>query len=255
MKTAFHIIVVLFIMLPQMVGATKKVVLTTTEKEPYIGTLLLNNGFIYEIVQQAFERVGYEVTIQFLPPARAFSQAKRGLVDGTFPQFPDASFQEQFIFSDPMPGGEVGLLKRRTEDIQFPVKPTENLTKALQGLQNYRFGIVTGDSNMARFNEFQFLNVDYALTDEMNLLKLAQNRTDLIAIDKYTMGSLLVNKLPHLMGKFDFMNPPIFKQYFYVFFSKQRPDAPQKALDFNQGLQALQKDGTLNNILTAHGYR
>jgi sorbitol/mannitol transport system substrate-binding protein len=76
---------------------------------------------------------------------------------------------------------------------------------------------------------------------------------DLAVIDKYTAADIMVNKLPHLIGQLEFVNPPLAEKSFHVAFSKQSPGYQQRLDDFNCGLQEVIADKTLERILYKHG--
>ncbi|MBU2713411.1 hypothetical protein KCG35_20340, partial [Zooshikella sp. WH53] len=52
-------------------NASTTVDLVTGERVPYIGNYLYNKGYVYQLVEEAFARSGYNVKISFHPWARA----------------------------------------------------------------------------------------------------------------------------------------------------------------------------------------
>ena len=245
------IIIVSTLILPEDSPAQKIVRLVTAEHEPYIGENLPNKGYIYELITEAFRRVGYEAEITFYPVARATYLVEKGRRDGFVPVYYDRSLEEKFLFSDPFPGGTLGLLKRKSiPGLDFD---PHNQTQSLRSLQDYTFGVVRGSVNTPEFDNAVFLEKDFATSDTQNLLKLLKGRVDFAVIDKYTAADLMVNTLPHMIGEFEFMNPPMALKPFYLAFSKNVPHSRQLATDFNKGLQEVIDDKTLENILYKHG--
>lgn len=231
--------------------AEKKVRLVTAESEPYIGTSLPNKGYVYELVVEAFRRVGYEVEILFYPLARATYLAERGWVDGLLPVYYEKTLQDTFLFSDPFPGGTLGLLKRKS--IPAVYLDLRDQTQALRGLSMYTFGVVRGAVNTPEFDNADFLQKDFATSDVQNLLKLSKGRVDFIVIDKYTAADIMVHKSPHMIGEFEFVNPPLALKPFHVGFSKKSEGYEQRKHDFDSGLQEVIADHTLDQILYKHG--
>lgn len=227
--------------------------LATSEREPYIGMNLPNNGYVYELVTEAFQRVGYEVDIAFYPWARAVRNVEKGQQDGLLPVYYDESLAEEMVFSDPFPGGTIGLLKKKTTNVNYIVEPGDTQTDRLRRLQDFVFGVVRGSVNTPEFDAADFLRKDVVTTDAQNLLKLLKGRVDFIVIDKYTAADIMVNTLPHLIGQLEFMNPPLSEKSFHIAFSKNSPGYQQRLNDFNRGLQAVRNDGTLEKILYKHG--
>jgi len=237
----------------QCVAAEQTIYLATSEREPYIGVNLPDNGYVYELVTTAFQRVGYRVNIAFYPWARAFRNAQKGVQDGLLPVYYDEALTGEFAFSDPFPGGKIGLLKRKSTPAAYDLSPETNQTEALRHLQNYVFGVVRGSVNTPEFDAADFLKKDVVTTDMQNVLKLFKGRVDMAVIDKYTAADLMVNKLPHTIGQLEFMEPPLAEKSFHIAFSKNSPGYQQRLDDFNRGLRELIADQTVDRILYKHG--
>ena len=124
--------------------AAQLIRLATAEREPYIGLNLPNHGYVSELVTEAFKRVGYDVEIAFYPWARAVMKVEKGQQDGLLPVYYDASLTSGLAFSDPFPGGKIGLLKKKTTTGIDAAAPGENQTDALRRWQNFVFGVVRG---------------------------------------------------------------------------------------------------------------
>ena len=250
-KFLLPLFIIAALIVPEKSRAQKLVHLVTAEYEPYIGRNLPNKGYIYEVVTEAFRRVGYKADIAFYPVARATYLVEKGQRDGLVPVYYNQSLEEKFLFSDPFPGGTLGLLKRKSIPAAY-FDPLDQ-TQALRNLQEYTFGVVRGAVNTPEFDNATFLKKDFATSDLQNLLKLLKGRVDFAVIDKYTAADIMVNKLPHMIGEFEFMNPPLALKPFYIAFSKNTPHSRQLANDFNQGLQDVIDDKTLETILYKHG--
>lgn len=246
-------IIMLFVLVSQPAFAAKKVLLATAERAPYIGKSLLNQGYLHELVTEAFKRVGYETEIIFYPLARAKYLAERGYVDGLLPSYFEPGLEKNYLFSDPFPGDNIGLLKRKSLAVSYSLDPRSNLKAALLGLQQYQFGVVRGASIAPAFDQGTFLKKQFVGKDLQNIDKLAVERIDFAVIDKYTASDLMVNLRPHLIGELEFMRPPLISNSFYVAFTKKSTGYQQRQKDFNLGLQALIADGTLQEILARHG--
>lgn len=233
--------------------AQKKITLATAERVPYIGRNLLNQGYVHELMTEAFKRVGYVVEIKFYPLSRAKRFARNGNVHGLIPSYYEKALEEYFIFSTPFPGDNIGFLKKKSLQVPYWDDPRSNLTKLLQGLQSYKFGVVRGASIAPVFDQAAFLNKQLVGKDLYNLDKLAGERIQLVVIDKYTAADLMVNQRPHLIGQLEFMRPPLVSNAFHVAFSKKSKGYQQRHKDFNQGLQALIQEGSLDKIRAKHG--
>ena len=233
--------------------AREKVYLASSERGPYIGRDLPNKGYVHELMTEAFQKAGYDVEIAFYPSARAILLADRGEKDGILPIYYESALEKDFVFSEPFPGGKIGLLKKKDFKVGYGVDPRDNQTEALRSLSRYSFGVVRGAVNTPEFDAADFLQKDPGTDDKMNLQKLFKDRIDFIVIDKYTAADLITHHLPHLIGQFEFMDPPLDEKPFHVAFSKTSAHCGQLVNAFNQGLHELQQDGTIENILSRHG--
>ncbi len=235
------------------IAAQNIVRLSTAERAPYIGVNLPNNGYVHELVTEAFRRVGYEVEIIFYPWARAVMNVEKGQRDGLLPVYYDAALADDMVFSDPFPGGKIGLIKKKTAEIPIALTPNLDQIHMLQQLRNYRFGVVRGSVNTPELDAADFIYKDVVATDMQNLLKVFKGRVDFAVIDKYTAADLMVNTLPHLIGQLEFVNPPLAEKSFHIAFSKRSPGYQQRVEDFNRGLRAVIADNTLGRTLYKHG--
>lgn len=233
--------------------AQESVKIGTLEWEPYIGPNMHNYGYVAEIVTEAFKRVDYKVDILFFPWARALKTAEYGELDGLFPEYYDVNRNKKFVFSDPFPGGPVGLYKRKDHTGVYPTNPQRDQTEALRGLQNYTFGVVRGYINTAEFDAASFLKKEEVASDKLNLKKLYNRRIDYIFIDKNVAEHLIKNYFPSYESELEFLPPPLEVRQLYIAFSKQVKDYQENLKAFNSGLQHIKQDGTMIRIMMQHG--
>lgn len=233
---------------------TKTVMLASLNWEPYVGEQLPGNGYVYEIVVEAFKSVGYSVNIQFYPWARAVRTAQSGQADGLFPEYLDELRRPDFVFSDSFPGGPVGFLVRKDSRITFPVDPRRNQAKALLGMKQYSFGVVRDYINTKEFDAATFLNKEVVASDEQNIIKLHGQRIQIAFIDKFVAQYLIKSRHPKFAKNLVFMEPPLEIKPLYIAFSKTAPDYEQKLKDFNKGLDNLKRNGTIGAIMKKYGF-
>lgn len=249
----FVLMMILILWGSEQAFAQKQIQLATSEREPYIGKSLPNQGYVHELVTEAFKRVGYEVVIQFYPLERAKRLAENGEVDGLIPSIYDKSLEEKFTFSAPFPGGNIGLLKRKSLSVSYAVDPRKNLTEFLRGLEQYTFGLVRGTAVAPVFDQAEFFRKQLVPTDIQNIDMLGGGRIDFAVIDNYTAADLIVNQRPHLIGQLEFMYPPLVSNDFHVAFSKKSESINKYLEEFNRGLAEVIRDKTLDRILAKHG--
>lgn len=223
------------------------------ETEPYCGEHIIRYGYISELVEKIFTDTGYTVEFSFYPLKRAIELGKRGQVHIVLPLYEDAGLSDDLLFSDPLPGGQPGLIKKKNDPIFFTGDPAGNPGGVFEELKEYRFGIVDGTRIIPELDEAGFLKKDFTTSNLLNLTKLLKGRTDLVVIDKYVAAHLMLSKAPQMIGKLEFINPPFGKKTFYLAFSKQKDNCREIAALFNERLAQFKKEGTLNAILSSHG--
>lgn len=226
----------------------------TLQWEPYIGPNMRNNGYVSEIVVEAFKRVDCKADISFYPWARALKLAEQGELDGVFPEYYDKERNIKFAFSEPFPGGPVGLYKRKDTVGSYLTSPQINQTEALKELQEYTFGVVRGYINTAEFDAATFLTKEEADSDAINLKKLYNRRIHFIVIDKNVAEHLIERNFPTFHNELEFMSPPLETRALHIAFSKNAHNYQKKLHAFNRGLREIKEDGTLDRIIKEHSF-
>ncbi|MBF0224328.1 MAG: transporter substrate-binding domain-containing protein [Desulfobacterales bacterium] len=222
-----------------------KITLATLDWEPYIGQKLENNGFVSEIVHEAYKRGGYEVTDSFLPWARVVKMAEEGKVDGYYPEYYAEELKEKYIVSDPYPGGPLGFFKLKSNDVKY---------STIEDLKPYRIGVVRGYVNTAAFDSADYLKKDEAVDDNANIRKLLASRIDMFVADKYVGIYLMQQSFKNDMDKVEFMDPPLEMKDLFVCIGKQIKNSQELMDVFNKGLKSMIEDGTLKTIMQKHGF-
>ena len=223
--------------------ASETVTLASTEYPPYYGSSLPQGGVIAEIARQAFKRTGYELRIEWYPWARALKTAQEGSADGLLGVWRSAERERWLTYSQPLPANQVGFFRRTDSLISF---------KSMDELKGRRIGIVRGYLNPKAFDEAH-LNTDEASDDTTNLRKLGAGRVDLILIDKGVAQYLLRTAVPELQGRLQWLEPAIETFPLYVGFVKAAPRHERLLQAFNRGLKELERDGTLQRLVTDAG--
>lgn len=226
------------------VAAERTLNIAATEFPPYYGKDLENNGFFTEIVREAFKRRGYGAEIKFLPWKRALEGAKRGKYDALYSVWHRPEREEWFVFSDALPANELVFYKHKTKDVSFG---------GYDDMKPYTIGVVRGYALPPGFEEAG-LKTALGNNDEQNLLKLFKRHVDLVLVDKIQAQYIINSKIPEAADKLDWVDPPAHVDIQYLVISKQAPDHETLLADFNSGLAEMTADGTLDAILTRHGF-
>jgi sorbitol/mannitol transport system substrate-binding protein len=251
----FFLVIVVQLLSVTLAHAQKSVLLVAGERPPYIGATLPANGYAFELAQEAFKRKGYQVQLKFVPWARAKLLTDRGEADGMLPVDNEDKHNanQALVFSNPFPGGVIGLLKKKSLQLNHANKETGTPSDKLRSLKSLRFGALRGGVTTPEFEDASYLKKDFTNTDISNLDKLSMNRIELMLVDKYTAADLMVGQRPNLIGQLEFMNPPLATSNFYLAFSKISPKSSELLKAFNDGLDEITNDGTLEKIMASHG--
>lgn len=218
--------------------------LGTLEWQPYIGTDLPNNGYVFELVQKAFENESMKVEIEFYPFARLFPLVDAGELDGYFPEYWNEELSKTYDYSAPFQGGDLGFMKLKEQDFSF--KPKANM-QDFHSLKDLKIGIVRGYTNTAAFDSANYLQKEETSADLNNLKKLLFRRVDLILIDPNVANYLIETNLSQYKDKFEYLEPSLEYKPLYICFRKRENKTFLKK--FNQGLQKLEANGEVKKIL------
>ena len=238
---------VIFFCLTRLAVAQKIVTLGSLEYPPYTGAHLKNEGFVTEVVREAYKRVGYKVNIKYYPWARTIAMAKEGKNDGIVNIWERVERMSWILFSDPMPGSELVFYKRKGRKIPFD-------GKNYLALKPYEIGTGRGYANPEEFEAVKDqLKIQLVTKDKQNLRKLVSGRIDLLIIDKFVSNYILVNQLPEFIQDLDYIDIPLSIEPSRLGISKKPPDANRKLVDFNKGLTIFIREGGIETTLAKHG--
>ncbi|MBC7659137.1 MAG: extracellular solute-binding protein [Chitinophagaceae bacterium] len=209
------------------------------ESSPYISKFGEERGYFYEIVTRAFADAGYQLDIQFYPSLRATKMVQTGERDILIPSTFTEADAEVLAYSRPLNGSSAGYIKlKNTPD---SVLPTHN--RVLSGPKTPPVSEdhlqVIGKSNSDKTIQ---------LLDMLN-----QKRVPYIIADKLVAADVVVSKRPHLVGKLEFVNPPLSQIDFHVAFSKKNPDYKFVLDAFDKALETMKRNGSYEKILIRYG--
>lgn len=225
------------------IAVAGSITLATLDWEPYIGEKLKNQGWVAELVREAFRRKGFDVQFNFMPWSRVVEQAKAGVVDGYFPEYPSLALEKLFIVSDAFPAGPLGFMKLKNKAISW---------KTLDDLKPYTIGVVKDYINTAEFDARTDLKKEAVSQDALNLRKLAAGRIDLAVVDKYVGLYLAKKELGNDADKLEFMSPILEEKTLVICFPRSKPGAKELATAFNEALKQIRADSTFERIMKKH---
>ena len=215
--------------------------LASSNYYPHYAEDITKQGAVSEIVRQAFLLQNVEVSIEFMPFARALHQSRQAEYAGLIGAWYDDERAEHFYYSEPIYNNEIVFFKQKNFSYHF--RGYDEI--AAMGI---RLGLVRGYLQPTGLLRNQ-PNLVMVATDEQALLMLAKGRVDLVPADKLNGLYLLHNKLPHYAGDIDWLTPALEQRPMYLIMSKQDPRSETLMQQFNKGLVQLRQSGQLAQIL------
>lgn len=240
----FSVLATAGIVMSSTVAQAENLSLAATEWPPFYGAELEDGGFMTEIVAEAFSRAGHDTDVDFLPWKRAFEGTRDGKFDALFTMWHRPEREEHFIFSDALPSNELVFLVRNGAPEEFV---------GYDAMKDISVGVVRGYAPPPGFEEAG-LTVSEARDDEENLRKLLRGRVDAVLTDRIVAQHIINTKFQDQVEEFGWMNPPVHVDVQHMVVPKVNPDSEALMNEFNAALNEMTSDGTLNAIMSKHGF-
>lgn len=167
-------------------AAGEKLVVVSSNFEPYFGESLAELGPIARLTRMALENAGYEVDLRIVPWARVLKEGAAGKIDVIFGMWRSQEREAWVAFSAPLVDNEIGLYKRRGDPLTF--SSLGDLKAA-----GVAVGAVRGYANPPAVQR-SGVTLDEASDDEANLRKLLAGRVKVALMDK-GIGAFLAGRL------------------------------------------------------------
>ncbi|MBI2379942.1 MAG: transporter substrate-binding domain-containing protein [Gammaproteobacteria bacterium] len=215
---------------------SKTVKLTSLEWPPYTGASMVEQGASVAVAKAAFEAMDYRLEVGFFPWSRAVFLAKQpgNEYAGYFPEYYAESLKTDFVFSEPMGTGPLGLVERKDAPVTW---------NSMDDLGKFKIGTVQDYINTAEFDQRAAegkIKVEPVKDDVTNLRKLHAKRINAAVIDKHVLNFLLSNdaSLTDAKEVLQFNAKTLEDKKLYICF---RNDAKGQELAkiFNEGLKKI----------------
>jgi len=237
--TIFAKVILLFFCLCGQSHAGEKLRICAPNYEPYTGERLASYGPVVYLTAMAFRHAGYEVDVRIMPWARCLLAGQNGECDVICGVWFNKGREDWMALTDGVLDNELGLFKRRGDDLVFE---SWNGVKE----QNATVGIVRGYINPAEL-EAAGVATELVRDDQQNMRLLLGGRVRLIAMDKVLGFYLLrhegrerdVQWLCTL--QINTLRNGIMKT--------SGGDWRRRTADFNRALEALRKSGVVEQVL------
>jgi polar amino acid transport system substrate-binding protein len=203
-----------------------------------------DGGLGLEIIRAAYKTQGHEVTMEYVPWARAEAGVKNGTYDILpFTWRTDARLKV-LLYSMPYAVGNVRFIKRKGDPFEF---------HGLASLGGKRIGVVLGYGYGDAFTASSAFERDNGKDLMTNIKKLLRDRLDLTLEDEIVARSIIGTEDPAALNAIEFVKIPLSVNPLYVTAGLQNPKAKEIIGAFNQGLEIIKANGTLDRIYKKNG--
>lgn len=210
---------------------------------PYVDEAAPQHGLAIDLITTALLQVRYDYTLEYQPWPRALEGGKIGVYDMianiwyTDERARDLDYSEPYLIND------IRFIKRKGNQIKF---------KKMSDLNNLLVGTVKDYGYPKEFTDAQnFTKIAHPeLLPAIN--GLVKGDYDLVIGDLNALNYILLKFLPNAAKNLEILPKPVGLNKLYVAVSKANPKHAQIIKDFNEGLHAIQKDGTYQTIIAAH---
>jgi len=219
--------------------------LASTNWPPFMGETLKNQGFLTEIVMEAFKEGGLlDVDVDFMSWNQAVEKSESGEYEALMAGYYSDERARKYLISTPIMDNQVAFFKLKGKTLP----PAKTLEDSIP----YSIGVVKGYVYYPEFDAHPELTKISAESDAKNIHNLLSGKVDLIIMD-LILANYIVQKQfkAHQDALEQFGNSLSFQQL-YVMFSKRNKLSSTLLKSFNEGLQRLNQNGKLRKILQDH---
>lgn len=217
---------------------------STLEWAPFTGAKLQNGGIATDIVTKVFKKAGYDLSVAYVPWARALEQTKSGESEVLVGVWYNKERAEQYVMSAPFLHNRIVFIQSKGDNFEF---------QGLDSLKGKNVGVIRDYSYSKDFTAANGFKKVAASNLVSNLKKLAANRIELTLEDEIVARYTINEKLPKLKDKFTFSSNALGEEALHIAIRRGHPQGQQLIEAFNQALVAMKTDGSYDAILKSHG--
>lgn len=193
------------------------------------------HGFDHEVVLAAFDRVGVDAKIVYVPWTRAVSDTSNGLSHALLSCARNAEREQKYRFSDPISQDTYGLYYRK----DFSPPPIGTLTDVI----GHSVASVSGYASLAKLVEIGADPIEVR-SEVAGFQMLALGRFDFLYSGRQATDFQIMQL--GMSGAFGFVETENWD--YYLCFSRKHPQTDTLLPLFNEGLAELRADGTYQAI-------
>lgn len=211
---------------------------------PFTDEKLPRRGMITEIVELAFQKVGYETTIAFRPWKRGYEETKKGVFVGTFPYIKTEERLKDFYYSQAINTVYTRVFVLRDSSI-----------RELQDLKGQRICIPLGYGVSERFNNLLrkgfFSEEANPVNLEGCLRMMLSGRKDFFIINEINGWSTIRDTFQS-KENFRTLDAVFKEETHHLIIPKTYKNSKKILEDFNIGLEKIRREGILKGVISRH---
>ncbi len=240
-------IALLFICATPCAAAEKTIIAVADSWPPFSDSSEPAGGLSLEIIRAAYKTQGYQVTMEFVPWARAIERLKTGTRYDILPNTWMTEERKTFLmFSDHWAVNEIKFIKARGDHFEFT--GIESLAgKTIGTIRGYGYGNEFMASTLFERKEGNKLIG--------NIKKLAHKRIDLVIEDEIVARAAIIKEDPNLMKRLQFTKNALSSNKLYVTSGLANPRHKELINAFNKGLAVIKANGNYARIMANYGMK
>ena len=225
------------------VQAKETIHVVADEWPPFSGANLPGGGISLDVIQTVLQKAGYDVRTEVLPWARIMSGARNGDYDVVGSLFYDAEIETFMRYSDPFCKTEVKFVKK---------SGTELTVEGLASLGQLSIAVGDGFLYEEEFNRSEALNKVVVTTTLQAMQMVGSGRVDLTLGSVDVLQHTLQTDAPQLVERVEILPYVLATHGLHMAIREDHPNRDEILADFNQTLQSMQEDGSLESLLQKH---
>lgn len=223
----------------------EQITLTAFDYPPYMDESLPGKGLFCELVSEAYQAVGYDVSFTFYPLKRSTQYVIDGKALaqlGTEWNFPEDARKNDVQ--------SVPLFYYRVVGFHLKDKFNAISFKTLKDLKGYRLGVIRGSSDAAILMGHPDLNlkIEHATTMEQMFKIVNAGRNDIGFAVELSGLTFIAKHYPNEQERWVMTEDAIQGIIADVVFSKKYPDVEKYLNAFQEGIQRIRDNGTYLRI-------
>jgi len=207
---------------------------------PYVEKSIETKGLAMEIITTAMQRKGYQPRINIEIWSRVLEGVEIGVYDVVAAIWKTPERENKLLFSNPYLINQIKFIKMKKTEVKY---------QNLDDLTGYLIGIVRDYAYDEAFLKSQVLIKIPQNHIVQNLLKLTKGEIDLTLGDERALSYEINHYMSGYAPQLEFLSKPLSQRSLHIAVSKQNPNAKKIVADFNQAIDKMKKDGSLDAII------